>query len=339
MSVKFKDYYEILGVKRDASQEDIKKSYRKLARKWHPDVHGEDGKDEADKRIKEINEAYEVLGDEEKRKLYDQFGQNWKNGQDFDPSSYQGNMDGFNIRYGDMGGFGGGGATGFSDFFDLLFGSAGSGAGQSRSGYRNGPRPGRDIEAEVELSIEDAYRGGNTQLRLGSSSTCTACGGSGMKGRGFCHHCGGTGSVPTEKSVDVTIPAGIYENAVIRLKGQGSEGAGGGPRGDLYLRVRISPHPLFKVNGSDLESEAVIRPEQAVLGDQIDIVTLDGKIHMKVPPGTRSGHRLRLKGKGMSSKTGDRGHHYVRIIIDIPRDIDEEERELYRQIAARRKDR
>lgn len=341
MSVKFKDYYEILGVKREASKEDIKKAYRKLARKWHPDVHGDRSKDEAESKIKEINEAYEVLGDEEKRKLYDQFGPNWQNGQDFDPSRYQNTMDGFNVHFGDMGGFSGGGASGFSDFFDLLFGSAGpgTGAGTRRSGtsYQRGPRPGRDIEAEIELTIEEAYRGGTRQLRLASSSLCPECGGSGMKGRGFCHRCGGTGSVPSEKSVDVNIPAGIYENAVIRLKGQGGEGTEGGPRGDLYLRVRLQPHPVFKVNGSDLESEVSLRPEQAVLGDQVDVMTLDGKIHLKIPPNTRSGQRLRLKGKGLSSKNGERGHHYVRIAINLPRDLDETEKELYRQIAAHRK--
>lgn len=339
MSVKFKDYYEILGVKREASKEDIKKAYRKLARKWHPDVHGEKSKDEAETRIKEINEAYEVLSDEEKRKLYDQFGPNWQNGQDFDPSRYQGAADGFNIRFGDMGGFSGSGASGFSDFFDLLFGSAGSSQGGRRgnAAYQRGPRPGRDIEAEIELSIEEAYRGGVRQLRLASSSLCPECGGSGMKGRGFCHRCGGTGSIPAEKNVDVNIPAGIYENAVIRLKGQGSDGIEGGARGDLYLRVRLKPHPAFKVNGSDLESEVTIRPEQAVLGDQVDVMTLDGKIHLKIPANTRSGHRLRLKGKGLSSKSGERGHHYVRIVINLPRDLGEDERELYRQIAAHRK--
>ena len=346
MSVKFKDYYEILGVKREASKEEIKKAYRKLARKWHPDVHGEKTKDEADTRIKELNEAYEVLGDEEKRKLYDQFGANWQNGQDFDPSRYQGNMDGFNVHFGDMGGFSSGGGTGFSDFFDLLFGSAGGSPGSQRSNpgarrsgpaYQRGPRPGRDIEAEIDLTIEEAYHGGSNQLRLASSSLCQECGGSGMKGRGFCHRCGGTGSVPAEKPVDVNIPAGIYENAVIRLKGQGSEGLDGGPRGDLYLRVRLLPHPQFKVNGSDLESEVTIRPEQAVLGDQVEVLTMDGKIHLKIPPNSRSGHRLRLKGKGLSSKGGERGNHYVRITVNLPKDMDEAEKDLYRQIAAHRK--
>lgn len=302
MAVKFQDYYEVLGVKRDATPKEIKSAYHKLARKWHPDLHSSNDKDEAEEKIKKINEAYEVLSDPEKRAKYDRLGANWQNGQDFQPPP---NMDGFEF-YSTTGN-----AGNFSDFFEMLFGGAGADP-FARAGRRarRGPTKGQDVETHLELTLEDVQRGAEKSLQLSLGHEV--------------------------KTLSVKIPQGIGDGGKIRLKGQGGEGFGGGERGDLYLTVRIVPHPSFKLSGSDLETEVSLRPEQALFGDQVTIPTLDGSVNMKIPPGARAGKRLRLRGKGLNTKSGP-GDLYVRIKIDLPDYLSPEEEELYRQIAELRK--
>ncbi|HPU35636.1 MAG TPA: J domain-containing protein [Bacillota bacterium] len=320
MSIPYQDYYEILGVDRNATDKEIKSAYRKLARKWHPDLYSGKDKEKAEEKIKQINEAYEVLSDKEKREKYDRLGANWRMGEDFYPPP---DMEDFQF-------FTGTGTTGFSDFFEAIFGS---GFGRrARASRPRGAVRGQDVEYELELTLEEAYRGGEKTLQVSSNEVCHACAGTGFDGRSFCPRCGGTGVTPSRKTLAVKIPAGVTDGSKIRLKGQGGEGLDGGERGDLYLKVRILPHSIYKILGSDLEVEITLRPEQAVLGDRVTVPTLDGPVIMKVPAGTRAGRRLRLKGKGLPYR-GGRGDQYVLIKIDIPEHITAEEEQLYRRLA------
>ncbi len=328
MAVKFRDYYEILGVPRDADEKKIKSAYRKLARKWHPDLHSGAEKERAEEKFKEINEAYEVLSDTEKREKYDRLGSNWRNGDSFDP----GNMGG--TYYYSSGDFSEADLHGFSDFFASIFGGGGR-AGSSRwaSNYSTGPQRGQDNEYQLELTLEEAYHGGIKSLRVSSGLLCTACGGRGISGSSICSTCGGTGSIPESRTIEVKIPAGVHEGSTIRLKGQGGQGSGGGPRGDLYLKVVLKPHPVYKVTGKDVEMELVLRPDQAVLGDRVTVSTLERSVVLTIPAGTRSGQRLRLKGKGLKGRKGEaNGDQYVRIKIDIGSTMSDEEKDLYRKI-------
>ncbi len=339
MSVKFQDYYELLGVDRSATDKEIKAAYRKMARKWHPDLHPQKEKKEAEEKFKRINEAYEVLKDPEKRERYNRLGSRWKDGQDFQaPPDSGGRQYYSNADFGGAG-FEGSFEGGFSDFFNAFFGGQAAGAQGPRSSRSTQRRPvrGEDIESEIELSIEEAYKGVNRSLRVSGNKVCAACGGAGTKARSFCPQCGGTGSVPDEKTLDVRVPAGVKEGSRIRLKGQGGSGLGAAEKGDLFLKVRLRPHPVFKLKGEDIEVEAKIRPDQAVLGDKIPVQTLDGSVNMKIPAGSRSGNRLRLKGKGFPGKGSARGNQYVRLLIDIPPDLTEQEKKLYEQLYELRK--
>lgn len=323
MGVSYQDYYKILGVGRDATDREIKAAYRKLARKWHPDLHTGKDKAEAEEKFKQINEAYEVLKDPEKRAKYDRLGANWQDGQDFRPPP---DMEGFHFYSTDD-------VSGFSDFFEMLFGG---GAPFKRArAARRGPVRGQDVESELELTLEEAYRGGEKTIQLSTGEICPACGGTGVAFDSFCNRCGGVGVTNTTRTLAVKIPPGVKDGSRIRLKGQGGEGLNGGGRGDLYLKIRLLPHPRFTVNGSDIETEVTLRPEQAVLGAQVKVPTLDGLVSVKVPPGTRTGHKLRLRGKGLPAGEG-RGDEYVRIRIDIPDRLTPQEEQLYRQLAALR---
>lgn len=333
MAVSYQDYYEILGVPRDASAKDIKAAYRKLARQWHPDLHTGKKKAEAEEKIKRINEAYEVLKDSEKRAKYDKLGKNWQSGQDF--SSYP-NGDG--VHFYRSGNIDPEDLNGFSDFFNSIFGGGG-GAGARSSPFASASyaRQGQDVEAEIELSLEELFRGGSKTVGLSSRQICPDCQGQGLQGRSFCSRCGGTGSLPEEKNLEVKIPAGLSEGSTIRLKGQGGQGLGGGAPGDLYLKVTLLPHPYFKVKGRDLEVKVTLRPEQAVLGDKVAVATMEGSVTVNIPAGSHNGSRLRLKGKGLPLKQGGRGDQYALLEIDTPRDLTEAETELYRKLKEIRK--
>ena len=335
MSVKFQDYYELLGVSRNASEKEIKSAYRKLARKWHPDLHPAAEKKEAEEKFKKINEAYEVLKDADKRARYDRLGSRWKDGQDFQAPP---DMDGAHFyTSGDFnsGGFEGGG---FSDFFNMFFGGQGPAAG-GRTGRssRRGPVRGEDLESGLDLTIEEAYKGVTRSLRVSGGQVCPDCGGSGTREQSFCARCGGTGQIPEEKTLDVKVPAGVTEGSRIRLKGQGGSGLGGGPKGDLFLKVHLKPHPVFRLKNSDIEVDAIIRPDQALFGDRIAVRTLDGNVNVKVPAGSRSGSKLRLKGKGFIHKDKSRGNQYIKLILDLPADLTDKEKELNKQLHELRK--
>jgi curved DNA-binding protein len=332
MAVQFRDYYDILGVSKTASEDEIKKAFRKQARKYHPDVNP--GDKVAEDKFKEINEAYEVLSDPTKRKRYDALGPNWKAGEEFRPPPNWEGAGGGNVEFGDLGDIFGGaasGAGGFSDFFEALFG----GRGRARGGAGFSMR-GQDVETEIPLTLEEAHRGGKRTINLQVAEPCPDCRGTGvMDGRTPCRRCGGAGAVPRPKSLDVNIPAGVREGSIIRLAGQGGPGANGAPAGDLFLRVRTRPHRLFNVVGEhDVEMELPVAPWEAALGASLPVPTLDGLVEMKIPPGAQGGQRLRLRGRGLNIRGGGRGDEYVRIKIVNPPNLGPRERELYASLAS-----
>lgn len=330
MAVKFKDYYQILGVPRTATEAEIKRAYRKLARKHHPDLNPQDKA--AEERFKEINEAYAVLSDPEKRQRYDQLGPNWQAGADFTPPP---GWEGTRVRFGDFGDLGdlfgfGRGRGGFSDFFETLFG-----------GYR-GPRAGPgfamrglDIEADIGLQLEEVHRGATRSLTLQVAERCAQCGGTGSRDGGRCSTCAGTGVIRRPKSLTVHIPVGMRQGSVIRLAGQGEPGAGNAPAGDLYLRVHLEPHRLFTLVGEDdIQLELPVAPWEAALGAKVTVPTLDGTVAMTIPPGTQGGQRLRLRGKGLRRRDGGSGDLYVKLKIVVPPQPTAAERELFEKLAA-----
>jgi curved DNA-binding protein len=308
VAVKFRDYYEVLGVPRTAPADEIKRVYRQLARKHHPDLQPPADRAKASERFKEINEAYEVLSDPDKRAKYDALGADWKSGMDFTPppgagagprsspgagwttvdaSSFEGMDD-------DMGGF--------SDFFSSIFGQGGA-RSRGRRGARGGVRmtmPGPDIEAELPVTVEELLRGGKRRISLDGG-----------------------------RQLDVEIPKGARDGTVLRLAGQGGQGINGGPPGDIYLHVRVAPHPRYRVIGDDLEVDLSLWPWQAVLGGEVRIDTPDGPVTLTVPPGTQTGRRLRLRGRGLPRADGSRGDLYAVVRIVVPERPSAAEREAY----------
>jgi curved DNA-binding protein len=306
MAVGYRDYYEALGVPRDASESAIRRAYRKLARKYHPDVNKDPG---AEDRFKEISEAYEVLRDQEKRERYDRLGENWRAGQDVSGTQDFGGG-GFPGGDGPGGGFGdvhvdfGGGD--FSDFFESLFGARRrGGARRGGEGFNGFAMRGADQQAVLDLTLEEAAAGGRRHLVLGE-----------------------------DRDYDVDIPAGVRDGQRIRLAGEGAPGVGGGPPGDLFLRVRIAPHPRFRVEGDDLHVDLPVSPSEAALGARVPVPTLTGSVRVQVPAGSSSGRRLRLRGQGMPTPGGGHGDLFAHVQIMVPKKLDERQRELYEQLGA-----
>jgi len=302
--MEFKDYYEVMGVERNATQDEIKRAYRKLARKYHPDVSKEP---DAEQRFKSIGEAYEVLKDPEKRTAYDQLGANWKAGQDFHPPP---DWDqGFEFH---GGGFTGADAQHFSDFFESLFGRGG-GYGYARSGAAGAggfDMRGEDSHARVVIDLEDAYSGATRALTLKHSEV-------GPDGR----------PRQRERTLKVRIPRGVRQGQHIRLAGQGSPGVGRGQAGDLYLEVEFRQHPFYRVEGKDVWLELPVAPWEAALGATVEVRTPAGSLDLKVPANSAGGRKLRLKGKGIPAK--EPGDLYAVLTIATPAAADERAREAY----------
>jgi len=307
MPVQYKDYYETLGVPRSASDVDIKKAFRKLAREYHPDVAKD--KKRAEEKFKEINEAYEVLSDPAKRKKYDELGENWKSGAEFRPPP---GWEGFAGRQGrGRAGAGQGaegfefefGGTGFSDFFEQLFGARRGGF----SGFRNFEEEGtaargRDVEGDILVTLEEAEHGAVRTVSVRHRSKT--------------------------ETHQVKIPSGVTEGQVLRIAGRGEHGSGGGQAGDLYLRVRLAKHPDFGVEGHNLIYEAELAPWEAVLGAEISVPTLHGRVHIRIPAGTQGGQKLRVRGRGL----GGKGDLFVVTNIAVPSRVSDGEKKLWEQL-------
>jgi curved DNA-binding protein len=309
------DFYQILGVPRDASQEDIQRAYRKLARTYHPDVNHDPGSED---RFKDVSEAYDVLSDPQTRRRYDAFGRDFRQvPEDVDPETWrraragarrgagagagaragQTGPGGFTFTEGDLGDI---------DLDDLLGGIFGGRFSGARRGW--GPIPGADQEAEIELTVEEAYRGGHRSITLSSDGT--------------------------RRSFDVTIPAGVTDGQRIRLAGQGGRGSDGAPNGDLYLIVRVAPHPRYRLDGRDLYVELRLAPWEAALGTSVAADTPGGEVKVKVPGGTSSGRRIRLAGRGLPNPKGKPGDLYAEARIMVPARLSRAERQLFEQLAA-----
>ena len=358
-----RDYYEVLGVSKGASDDEIKKAYRKLAKKYHPDMNP--GDKEAEAKFKEVNEAYSILSDSEKRARYDQFGH-----AGVDPNYGAG---------GPGGGFGGFdmGDIDLGDIFGSFFGGGFGGFGGSASSRRNGPQKGESLRASLTISFEEAAFGCEKEINLNRTEECEACHGSGAepgttaetcpdcRGTGVvrvqqrtggfafsstapcsrcrgtgkiihtpCKACGGSGSVKKTKRVTVSIPAGIDDGQAISLRGQGNAGKNGGPAGDLIVAVHVKPHPQFHRDGTTVLYEQPVTFYQAVMGAELEIPTIDGKVKYTLPEGTQSGTTFRLKGKGIPSINGrGRGDQYVTVYIETPKNLNKEQKEALRKFA------
>ncbi len=358
-----KDYYKILGVPRSASQEEIKKAYRKLALKWHPD-RNPDNRKEAEERFKEISEAYEVLSDPEKRKIYDTYGYDAAR-QSFGAGGFQwSNFTHFDDLQDIFGDFG----------LDDIFRSFGFGDvfGWSSSSRRSArARRGADQEVALNITLEEAYTGVEKQIVIQRYETCSECGGSGAEagrlsvcaqcgGRGVvgrsagffvmqttcprcggrgkvvdvpCHRCNGAGRIKVKKKLTIKIPAGIEDGMHLRIAGEGEQ-VEGGKSGDLFVKVRVLPHKVFRREGRDIYVKKVISMYQAALGTEVDVPTLAGNVKVKIPAGTQPGTKLRLKGKGMVDvRSGGRGDEYVEVVVEIPKRLSSQEEEMLRKIA------
>lgn len=345
-----RDYYEVLGVSKDASKEEIKKAYRKLARKYHPDVSQEDN---AADKFKEVKEAYEVLSNAQKRQQYDQFG-------------HAGTQQGAG-----QGGFGGFEDFGdFGDIFDMFFGGGGR-----RRRDPNAPRQGQDLQYTMEIEFEEAIFGKETTIEIPKEENCDTCDGSGAKpgtsvhtcqhchgtgqlnveqntpfgrvvNRRVCHHCqgsgkqveekchtcGGDGKVKKRKKIDIRIPAGVDDGQQIRVTGQGGPGVNGGPAGDLFVVIRVKRHEFFERDGDDILCEMPITFTQAALGDEIEVPTVHGRVKLKVPAGTQTGTHFRLKGKGAPNVHGHgQGDQHILIKVVVPKNLNERQKELLRE--------
>jgi DnaJ-class molecular chaperone len=320
-----KDHYQILGVTRNASEKEIKQAYRRLARKHHPDLNPGDKSAEA--RFKEINAAYEVLSNPEKRKKYDQFGDQWEYAEQFAKAGGQERVrwdfgkGGATFEYGDLG-----------NIFSSLFGDAGTG-----SGMRRGPQRGQDIESPIKVSLEEAYRGSTRVVQLEAEEPCTACGGTGRVGNRVCTICDGTGGKVIPKRLEVKIPAGVKDGSRIRIAGEGVPGHAGGSKGDIYLVVKVLPHKFFERKGDDLYAEVSVPLATAMLGGEVGLATLNGNLSLKIPPETQNGKVFRLAGKGMPQlSNANYGNLFAEVKVVLPTNLTQEEKKLFERLRSLR---
>jgi len=334
----YKNYYDILGVPKNAPEKDIKSAYRKLARKWHPDANPTNQR-QAEEKFKDIQEAYEVLGDSEKRKKYDVLGSDWQRAAQEAEQQRTYRRAQQNAGYGsnDIGGAsagGAGGASGFSDFFDMFFSGIGRRQTAAPSGFEE---RGQDLETTIDLTLAEAYEGGKKSVSLQLEDRCPKCGGTGTAGKGICPQCHGTGRTIETKRFDVTIPKGVREGQRIRLTGQGGSGANGGPKGDLYLIVTFIDDKRYERKGDDLYVELPVSIYDLILGGDVRVPTMTGEVTMTIPAGTQNNKMLRLSGKGMPKlKNAGFGDEYVRLVGQLPTNLSDKESSLFRELAGLR---
>ena len=298
-----RDFYEVLGVSKTASMDDIKKMYRRLARKYHPDLHQGSKKEEMEKKFKELNEAYEVLNDEDKRKKYDQYGFRWKDAEAYEQArqkaggTYPGGEWRTVYTEGEPGDFG--------DLFEHLFGR---GARREGPSFRGFAMAGADLEANVQLTLQEVFRGTNRRLTL-------------------------TDPNGKPQTLDVRIPKGVQDGERVRVRGKGAPGQRGGPAGDLYLHVNFASHPVFRAQGSDILVNLPVWPWEAALGTDVEVPTLTGPVRLKIPPGSQSKQKMRLKGKGLPTRSGSNGDQLVVLDIVLPSAVSAEEKKLFEELA------
>ncbi|MEP6664496.1 MAG: J domain-containing protein [Verrucomicrobiota bacterium] len=312
MPVQFKDYYKTLGVERAATEDDIRKAFRKLARKYHPDVAKNDPK--AEEKFKEINEAYEVLSDKDKRKKYDTLGADWKGGyapppgggQSYRTNTWRSGAPGQSAEDFEFGG------TGFSDFFEQFFGGGRATAGGRGGFQKEYAERGRDVEADIMVTLNEAMTGSVRPVSLRRQ---------------------GANGVPQTDKYQVKIPAGVRDGQKLRVAGQGEPGTGKAPRGDLFLRVRFAAHPDFRVEGGNIIHELDLAPWEAALGTSVEIPTLQSPVNIKIPAGTQNGLRLRVKGRGLPSREGADGDLFVTVRVIMPKELTAKEKDLWEQLA------
>jgi molecular chaperone DnaJ len=340
--MEYKDYYKILGVPKDADEKTIKSAYRRLARKYHPDVNK--GSSE---RFKQISEAYTVLSDPEKRKRYDALGPDWERYAQAGAGA-RSPFEGQRVHFGR----GGPDLGGFSDFFRTIFGDLGGAGGRGgftevefgdlgdlRGGEWGGVAAGKgsDVEAAVELTLEEAFKGVRKSISLELDEPCSACGGAGHVNRKPCPQCHGTGWSRARRNLEVKIPAGVDTGSRVRVAAEGPAGAGGAGRGDLYLTITIKPHPRFERKKDDLYIDLPVSAPDAALGTEVAVPTLKGQVSMKIPPETSSGRTFRLPGYGMPHLKGKgAGDQYVKVQVTIPTGLSPRENELFRELKMQR---
>lgn len=335
--MEYKDYYKVLGVPKDADQAAVKKAYRRLARKHHPDFNK--GNPESERKFKEINEAYQVLGDPDKRKRYDQLGANWDSfgrtgGAPPDFSGFQG------YPGGGFQDFSTGKFSGFSDFFKTFFGgfdlftdTEEPRASRRASSRRAAEKP-ADASAEIHITLREAVQGGRARLTLQRETPCRPCGGQGLSGNGICPACMGRGSVLQPEDIEVNIPAGVQQGSRIRLQGKGGTPGRSGQPGDLYLLVNIQEDKSFHLRGRNIHTEVPLTASEAALGAEVDVPTVAGKVRMRIPPETQNGTTFRLKGKGLPALGRHAaGDQIVTVRIVIPSNLSAREKELYHELA------
>jgi DnaJ-class molecular chaperone with C-terminal Zn finger domain len=322
MATSQRGYYDILGIPRNASVGDIKKAFRRRAREYHPDLHTGAKKAEMEKKFKELNEAHEVLSDPDKRKKYDQYGQNWEQAEAYEKARQQAGAQAG--HGGQAGGFSGD----FGDIFETFFSGRGRGGGAAPGFAVDG----EDLETDVELSIRDVLTGVTRRIDLTERTACKACGGSAIVRGRPCVVCGGSGTQIEKRTIEVRIPAGVQNDTRVRLAGKGQPGVNGGKPGDLYLRVHIQPNSIFRQKGSDVQVTLPVWPWEAALGAEVMAPTLTEPVKVKIPPGSKADSKLRLKGKGLPTAAGGQGDLFLKLKIVMPAALSDEERALYEQL-------
>jgi DnaJ-class molecular chaperone len=325
--VKFQDYYEVLGVARTASADEIKKAYRKLALKWHPDRHPEADRAGVEETFKRISEANEVLSDPEKRERFDRFGADWEHGQEFTapPGQQTTSREEFEQAFG--------GPGGFSEFFSQMFGDQFRGDFRGTAGrharYRH---RGADVRAELRLRLADVVARDKSTFEVPTTASCGRCGGVGFVGEHVCPTCVGVGKVHAKKVVELAIPEDVRDGAVLRLRGLGESGDQGGAPGDLYLTLRLESDDKYRLRGDDVEADVSVAPWDALTGTTVEVRTPRAVAAAKIPPNTRAGSRLRLRGQGMSDGRGGYGDFHLVVRLVLPDDLTERQRELLLEI-------
>ncbi len=341
MATTQRDYYEILGVPRTASQDELKKAFRRLARQFHPDLHTGARKLQMEQKFKELNEAYEVLSTPEKRKKYDRWGHRWQEAEAYERARQEARQAGatgpgggsWSSPFGWEAGPGSTSGEGFdfADLFERFF----SGRTRARSSpeFSESAEPGQDLETSVRVTLREVATGTTRRLQLSEPVPCAACAGTGGQRGRVCPVCAGAGHRTETRTLDVRIPRGVEDGTRLRVPGKGGPGANGGRRGDLYLQIQVEPDPVFQRQGHDLHVTLPVWPWEAALGAEVVAPSLTDTVRVKIPPGSSSGSKLRLKGKGLPTRSGDSGDLFFILQIVLPAAGTEEERRLYEQLA------